>query len=39
MLIFKVDHQGKRVRIEYKAPHELEREWINIRVIYDVQRV
>ncbi|WP_078392064.1 YolD-like family protein [Shouchella patagoniensis] len=37
--IYKVDHQEKRVRIEYGPEYESEREWINMRVIYNVQRV
>lgn len=37
--IYKVDDIGKRVRIEYGTADDSIREWINMRVIYDVQRV
>ncbi|MBU3266282.1 YolD-like family protein [Shouchella clausii] len=37
--IYKVDDIGKRVRIEYGPTDDSIREWIDMRVIYDVQRV
>lgn len=37
--IYKVDHENKRVRIEYGPSDDSVREWINMRVIYDVQRI
>lgn len=37
--IYKVDDIGKRVRIEYGPADDSTREWIDMRVIYDVQRV
>ncbi|BAD65342.1 hypothetical protein ABC2808 [Shouchella clausii KSM-K16] len=37
--IYKVDDIGKRVRIEYGPSDDSIREWIDMRVIYDVQRI
>lgn len=37
--IYKVDDITKRVRIEYGPDDDSVREWIDMRVIYNVQRV
>lgn len=37
--IYKVDHENKRVRIEHGPDDDSTREWIDMRVIYDVQRI
>ncbi|PAE90890.1 YolD-like family protein [Shouchella clausii] len=37
--IYKVDDITKRVRIEYGLADDSTREWIDMRVIYDVQRI
>lgn len=37
--IYKIDHENKRVRIEYGPSDDSTREWIDMRVIYDVQRI
>lgn len=36
--IYKVDDINRRVRIEYGPSDDSVREWIDMRVIYDVQR-
>ncbi|WP_263708064.1 YolD-like family protein [Shouchella tritolerans] len=37
--IYKVDELNKRIRIEYGPSDDSIREWIDMRVIYDVQRI
>lgn len=37
--IHKVDELNKRIRIEYGPSNDTTREWIDTRVIYDVQRI
>lgn len=37
--IYKVDELNKRVRIEYGPSDDSVREWIDMRIIYDVQRI
>lgn len=37
--IYKVDHEGKKIRIEYGPEYDSERKWIKMRVIYNVLRV
>ncbi|PAE94742.1 hypothetical protein CHH71_16045 [Shouchella clausii] len=37
--IYKVDELNKRIRIEYGPSNDSVREWIDMRVIYDVQRI
>lgn len=36
--IYKVDHDNKRIRIEYGPEYESEREWIDMRKVYNVLR-
>ncbi|MBM7837844.1 hypothetical protein JOC54_001075 [Alkalihalobacillus xiaoxiensis] len=36
--IHKVDNDNKRIRVEYGPANDSLREWIPMRVIYDVQR-
>ncbi len=37
--IYKVDELNKKIRIEYGPLNDSIREWIDMRVIYDVQRI
>ena len=37
--IHKVDHDGKRIRIEYGPVNDTDREWIMMRHVYKVERL